>query len=124
MSESNSVETVSEAIAAFQRGELPQELLLWNIVCCEKFIVPVIKDDEGTHIRTFGGGNGSPKQIIAFSEPEALEAARASGDANGLDGDLVVISSNTLLSFVDSDEALRRALYDRFERRELGSRPK
>lgn len=106
VSESNSIETVSDAIAAFQRGELPQELLLWNIVCCETFIVPVIKDDEGTHIRTFDGGHGAPKQIIAFSEPEALEAARASGEAKGLDADVVVISSDTLLSFVDRDEAL------------------
>lgn len=106
MSESNSVETVSEAIAAFQRGELPQELLLWNIVCCEKFIVPVIKDDEGTHIRSFSDGVGAAKQIIAFSEPEALEGARASAEAHNLDGDFAVISSSTLLSFVASDEAL------------------
>lgn len=103
---SNSSESLSADIDAFQRGELPKEILLWKISLHEKLIVPVTKDEDGVHIRTFNGGDNAPRRVIAFSESDALEAARANPESDGLNDDLVVVSAETLLGFVDDNEAL------------------
>ncbi len=100
MGEANTDLRVSNAIEGFLAEQLPREVLLRHMLSLGAWLVPVDRVDGEATVRTRAGVDGGPNQVVAYSDPSLMEAARASGAADDLGGDWVTLNGRTLVGVV------------------------